>query len=278
VGERLVSDGSSSAVHSFAHAEGHQIHVVHDGKNDPLLLIMGLGGSSSMWTPLIPFLDDRLIIAFDAPGTGRSSTPMTAVSIPVLADIAARVLDHIGVDCADVLGYSYGGAVAQQLAVQHPSRVRRLILAATTMGEGSVPGNPDAMRQLSSPMRYYSTDLFERTAGEVYGGEVGRDADLRAHLAGSRSKHPPSPYGYALQLIGGYGWTSREFARDISQPTLVISGDDDPLVPVINAQALADAIPSAQLMVLAGAGHLFLLDEPERVGAVITRFLARVGV
>jgi pimeloyl-ACP methyl ester carboxylesterase len=273
-----VSDGSASAIHSFTQAEGHQIHVVHDGHNDPLLLMMGLGGSSSMWTPLMPFLDDRLIIAFDAPGTGRSSTPMAAVTIPVLADIASRVLDHIGVDSADVLGYSYGGAVAQQLAVQHPSRVRRLILAATTMGVGSTPGDPDAMRELSSPMRYYSTDLFERTAGEVYGGEVGRNAVLREHLAGSRAKHPPSPYGYALQLIGGYGWTSRDFAGDISQETLVMSGDDDPLVPVINAHALADAIPRSQLVVLSGAGHLFLLDEPKRVGAVITRFLARVGV
>jgi pimeloyl-ACP methyl ester carboxylesterase len=278
VGESHVSDGSASAVHSFTHAEGHQIHVVHDGHNDPLLLIMGLGGSSSMWTPLIPYLDDRLVIAFDAPGTGRSSTPMTAVTIPVLADIATRVLDHIGVDCADVLGYSYGGAIAQQLAVQHPSRVRRLILAATTMGVGSVPGNPDAMRELSSPMRYYSTELFERTAGEVYGGEVGRNAVLRERMAASRAKHPPSPYGYALQLLGGYGWTSRDFAETISQETLVISGDDDPLVPVVNARALADAIPRSRLIVLPRAGHLFLLDEPKRVGALITRFLARVGV
>jgi pimeloyl-ACP methyl ester carboxylesterase len=226
-----------------------------------------------MWRPLFPHLGGRRIIAFDAPGTGRSSTPTWPVTIPALADIARAVLTHHGVDAADVLGYSYGGAVAQQLAVQHPSSVRRLVLAATTMGAGSVAGDPQATCELASPMRYYLPDLFERTAEAVYGGRVGRDAQVRSEMARQRSAYPPSPYGYALQLVGGLTWTSRSFAFNITQPTLILAGDDDPLVPLQNARDLHDLIPNSTLRVIPGGGHLFVLDDARNTGGVIDDYL-----
>src|SRR3954464_5390357 len=141
----MTSDvpGSSAKIH----VQGHQVHTMTIGTGKPLLLLMGLGGNCDMWQPLLPHLRNRKVIAFDAPGTGRSSTPAWPVSVPSLADIAATVLAHHGVTTADVLGYSYGGAVAQQLAVRHPAMVRRLVLAATTMGAGSIAGSPDAAKE-----------------------------------------------------------------------------------------------------------------------------------
>jgi len=254
---------------------GHRLHTMLSahGKGIPLLLIMGLGGNCAMWTPLLPYLGDRTVIAFDAPGTGQSATPAWPVSVPGLADLAIAVLDHYQANEVDVLGYSYGGAVAQELAAHRPARVRRLVLVATTMGAGSALGSAEATQELATPLRYYVPGLFERTAAKVYGGEVGRDADLRVQMASARAAQPPSPYGYALQLVGGWGWTSRGFACEIQQPTLVLGGDDDPLVPLENLYDLRDAIPNAVVRVVFGAGHLMLLDQPALIGPLVTEFL-----
>jgi len=269
-----MNDGSGGSS-AMIQVQGHQVHTMTTGAGKPLLLLMGLGGNCDMWEPLLPHLKTRKVIAFDAPGTGRSSTPAWPVSVPSLADLAAAVLGHHNITEADVLGYSYGGAVAQQLAVRHPALVRRLVLAATTMGAGSAPGDPEAAKELASPLRYYLPELFERTAATVYGGRVGRDAALRAEMAKSRSEHPPSPYGYALQLMAGWGWTSRSFAERINQPTLILSGDEDPLVPVQNARDLHEAIPHSELRFIVGGGHLVLLDDAAVAAGWINEFLGR---
>jgi pimeloyl-ACP methyl ester carboxylesterase len=253
---------------------GHWVNVVDRGEGDPLLLIMGLGGSVEMWDDLIEQFPHRRVIAFDAPGTGMSSLPAIAVTVTELADLVAGILDYCKINAADVLGFSYGGAVAQQLAVQHPRRVRKLVLAATTCGVGTHPAaEPLASGALGSPWRYYSRDYFIRTAALVYGGVVGRDTAIQERLSWSRSQHPPHPYGYFLQLAGGSGWSSLSFLADIEQPALILIGDEDPLVPVDAARQVADAIPNADLRVFDGSGHLLLLDEPERTAEVIDDFL-----
>jgi pimeloyl-ACP methyl ester carboxylesterase len=269
----VISSGSVN--HNIVTVFGHRLHTMRTAGSTgfPLLLIMGLGGNCDMWKPLLPHLGDRTVIAFDAPGTGRSSTPAWPVSVPALADIAAAVLEHYEVERADVLGYSYGGAIAQQLAAHHHSRVRRLVLAATTMGAGSVLGSLAAAQELATPLRYYVPGLFEKSAAKVYGGEVGRNADLRAQMASVRAEHPPSPYGYALQLAAGCGWTSRDFATQIEQPTLVLGGDDDPLVPLENVYELGAAIPNTVVRVVVGAGHLMLMDAADQVGPLVRDFL-----
>jgi poly(3-hydroxyoctanoate) depolymerase len=253
---------------------GHSVYGFETGTGPPLLLIMGLGGSCSMWEPLLAELPGRRVIAFDSPGTGRSSTPPAALSISDLAVLARAVLAARAVSRADVLGYSYGGAVAQQLANDHPHTVRRLVLVCTNCGIGSTPPDPEAAAGLATPLRYYSPSYFTRTAQRIYGGVTGREPLVRDRLAKARSRFPPNPYGYYLQLVGGTGWTSLPYLDRLTQPTLVLSGDDDPLVPVANAQQLAQTIPRAQLCVLSGAGHLLLLDESSRAATVINMFLS----
>jgi pimeloyl-ACP methyl ester carboxylesterase len=184
------------------------------------------------------FFPDRRVISFDAPGTGRSTTPIFPVSVVSLARLAADVLDHCDVAIADVIGFSYGGAVAQQLAYDHPDRVARLVLASTNCGWGSYWGSPGAMAIMASPPPFYNA------------------------------------YGYAMQLLGGLGWSSWGFLPEIPHETLVICGDDDPLVPVANCRMLAERIPRAELEVVERAGHLLLLDEPERVAPRIAQFFS----
>jgi poly(3-hydroxyalkanoate) depolymerase len=251
----------------------HQICVSEHGRGKPLFLVPGIGCSADMWQPFMHYFPNRRILSFDAPGAGRSSTPLYPVQVSALASLAAAVLDDRGVECSDVIGFSYGGAIAQQLAYDYPERVRRLVLAATSCGLGAFWGSAAAMAVMATPLRFYSPSYFDRVAAELYGGVTGRDAVKRQSAGGARRRLPPSSYGYAMQLMGGYGWSSWSFLPDIPHETLVVCGDDDPLVPVANARMLAARLPRATLEVVERAGHLLLWDEPERVAPQIGRFV-----
>lgn len=252
---------------------GHRIFVTVTGQGDPLLLVPGLGNNIGMWVPFMEQFQDRRIIRLDAPGTGLSSTPAWPVSVPSLAELLVAVLDECEAPSADVIGFSYGGAVAQQLAFDHPTRVRRLVLAATNCGIGAVPGWLPAVTGLATPLRYYSPSFFDRTAAATFGGVTARDESVRQRMSNARRSHPPAADGYALQLMGIFGWSSWRFLPSIPHETLVIAGDDDPLVPVANARMLADRIPNATLEIVEGAGHLLLWDDAENLGRRIGRFL-----
>jgi poly(3-hydroxyoctanoate) depolymerase len=254
---------------------GHRIFVTVTGQGDPLLLVPGLGNNVGMWVPFMQQFPNRRIIRLDAPGTGLSSTPLFPISVPELADLLVAVLDDRGVPWTDVVGFSYGGAVAQQLAFDHPTRVRRLVLAATNCGIGAFPGWLPAILSLATPLRYYSPSFFDRTAAATNGGVTARDQSVRERMINARRSHPPATDGYTMQLLGIFGWSSRHFLRCIPHETLVIAGDDDPLVPVANAEMLAARIPNATLEIVEGAGHLLLWDDAENLGRRISRFLNR---
>jgi len=260
-------------LNEYFYWQGFRIHVQERGDGEPLLLINGLGANTDMWSPLASHFPDRRLLLFDAPGAGRSSTPHYPVTVAELAELAVAVLDYRGVETTDVLGYSYGGAIAQQLAYTAPERIRRLVLAATNCGVGALLGSPQAMFILSTPFRYYSKSYFFRIAPSLYGGRTARNMEVRHRMMSSRSQFPPSSLGYTLQIIGGANWTSRHFLHEIELETLVLSGDDDPLIPVRNAEYLADRIPNATLELVERAGHLFLCDDARRMSQRIRNFI-----
>jgi pimeloyl-ACP methyl ester carboxylesterase len=257
----------------FVSWRGHRIHVTVSGDGEPLLLVPGLGNNVDMWTGFMAQFKQRRVIRLDAPGTGLSTTPLFPVTIPALADLLATVLTERGVTATDVVGFSYGGAVAQQFAYAHPTRVKRLVLAATFCGVGAVAGSPMAMMGLSTPLRYYSASYFDRTAAMTSGGVSGRDPSARRRMIDARRSQPPSSYGYTMQLLSLAGWSSYPFLHRIPHDTLVISGDDDPLVPVANAQLLATRIPRARLEIVENGGHLLLWDDAKNLGERIGRFI-----
>ena len=259
--------------HNFIRWQGQRVHVSVTGDGAPLLLMAGLGASTEMWTPFVTHFPGHRIIRFDAPGTGRSSTPSLPIPVAALSGLAATVLDACEIASADVLGFSYGGAVAQQFAFEHPLRVRRLVLAATTCGLHGVPGDFTALAGLLTPIRYYSPTYFDRTAATTFGGATGRNGVVRQRMMETRRQSPPTPYGYAMQLLGAAGWSSWPLLPGIPHDTLVICGDDDPLIPVANARLLASRLPRARTEIVPGAGHLFLWDDVDNVAHRICRFL-----
>ena len=259
--------------HEYIDWRGLRICVSEHGRGRPLFLVPGIGCSADMWAPFIDYFPSRHVISFDAPGAGRSSTPLCPIPVTSLAALAAAVLDSRGVDCIDVIGFSYGGAIAQQLAYDYPERVQKLVLAATNFGIGSFFGSPGAMAAMATPLRFYSTAYFELVAADVYGGITGRDPRKRLNASSARRRVPPSSYGYAMQLLGGMGWSSWSFLPSIRHETLVVCGGDDPLVPVATARMIAERIPRARLELVERAGHLLLWDEPERIAPQIGQFV-----
>ncbi len=194
--------------------------------------------------------------------------------VSALAALAAAVLDDRGVDCTDVIGFSYGGAVAQQLAYDYPERVRRLVLAATNCGLGSFWGSPAVMAVMATPLRFYSAELFRARRGRS-STAASRDATRRSGRAPAVRVAVCRRASTATRCScsGGVGWSSWSFLPDIPHETLVVCGDDDPLVPLANAKMLAERIPRAKLAVVERAGHLLLWDEPERVAPQIGKFV-----
>jgi poly(3-hydroxyalkanoate) depolymerase len=250
------------------------LRVAHRGDGQPpLLLITGIGAHLDMWGPLESRLQGREVIAFDAPGTGESSRPRRPLRMDGLADVVCGLLDVLGHDEVDVLGVSFGGAVAQQLAHQHPDRVRRLVLCATSPGMVSMPPKPLPALFLMSPARYYHPAIFRFMMPRIVGGVTARDPSVLAAQAGPRLSRPPDPLGYVFQLYATMGWTSAHWLHTLVQPTLVLAGDNDHAIPLVNAKFLARRIPDARLHVVKGGGHLFVLDEPDSVIDQIHAFL-----
>ena len=234
---------------------------------------MGIGGNAEMWEPLRRCLPNRRLIAFDVPGTGGSSTPWIPMTMIEIAGIAHAVLRHVGVDRTDILGVSWGGVLAQIFAIRSRSAVRRLVLAATSVGVGSVLGRPSALWILATPRRYYSQQYFYKVAPTLYGGRIRSEPEVYAQQATARLARPPSLRGYFGQVFAIATTSSLPCASRITSPTLVITGSDDPLVPAINSRMLHRLIPNATLHVVDGGGHLFLLDSADQVAPVIESFL-----
>jgi pimeloyl-ACP methyl ester carboxylesterase len=252
-----------------------RIQVRETGRGRPLLLISGIGAHVGMWRPLERELSGVRLIGYDAPGTGRSQTPVVPLSFDAHARTAEQVLDRLGYGQVDVLGHSFGGIVAQHLARRAPGRVRRLILAATTPGWGGVSGSLRTMADMFTPLRYYSRTYYERSIGGLVGGRARTDRAWLERHGDDRLEHPPHPVGYmwevaALSVPPG----SLPWLHTLPHPTLVLTGDDDPILPAVNSLLLAHRIPRARLFLAAGEGHLLLLDRDSAVHPVIRDFLA----
>ena len=145
--------------------------------------------------------------------------------------------------------------------------MRRLVLAATgpgVVGLGGIPGSPRAMLALATRRRYRSPDYYRRVAGALYGGMARTDPDALLHGSIARFSQTPSLGGYLGQLYAISFWTGIPWLWRLRQPTLVLTGDDDPIIPVLNGRILASCLPNAELQVVARGGHLFLLERPDR--------------
>lgn len=250
-----------------------RVMVEQPGAGRPLLLINGIGATGDLFAPLREYLDDRETIAFDAPGVGGSPAPLYPPTMRRLAGVVAGLVDELGHEQVDVLGLSWGGTLAQELARRHPQVVRRLILTATMSGWTSIPGRPLPMTILMSPLRYYSPQYLELVAPTLYGGEIREHPELLREHGRIRASNPPTPIGYYQQVAALRRWTSLPWLHRLSHRTLVLAGDDDPIIPLANARLLARRIPAGRLHVMNNSGHLFVFTRAEETAGLVREFL-----
>lgn len=219
---------------------GLSLRVRVQGEGAPVLLLNGLGQPLESWDPFVAALSGRRVIRFDAPGAGESVMPLLPPSMTSLASIAAAVLDEMGETNVDVVGFSLGGAIAQQFAHDYPTRVRHLVLIATSCGLGT------------TLRRWENSDV------------------LTAPSWGASLTGVFSAWCQALAIVN---WSSIPFLGGVTQPSLVVSGLHDKVTPPSNGRVLASRIPDARLVIL-DADHE-MLQSPVAVELVhvVERFL-----
>ena len=238
----------------------------------PLLLCNGIGVSLEALQPLVDQLHpERGLVRFDVPGIGGSALPPMPYPIAGLASWVGTLMTKLGHKRFDVFGLSWGGGLAQQLAVQSPRRVRRVVLVATGTGMLMVPAHPRVLRIMSTPRRHRDPAYAAQVAPEIYGGSMRTDPTRGAALLHGATRSGPKR-GYYYQLAAMAGWTSLPFLGLLRQPTLVMGGDDDPIIPVANPRMQAALIPHSRLHVYHG-GHLGILTEADELAPLIDAFL-----
>jgi poly(3-hydroxyalkanoate) depolymerase len=252
---------------------GQQIRVkVRRGSGVPLVLCNGIGASLEVLDPLLAQLDpDTTVVRFDVPGTGGSPDSPLPYGFPYLAAVLGRLLRKLGIDGqVDVLGLSWGGALAQQFAFQNPRRCRRLILVSTGTGAIMVPGGAGILAKMVTPRRFLDHDYAATIAGDIYGGTVRDDPTMikqlfdRQLMAGSR-------VGYLHQLLAGAVWTSVFALPLVRQRTLIMAGLDDPIIPVVNAKIMGWLLPHPTVHLHRG-GHVDLITNAAELAPVIEQF------
>lgn len=258
--------------------DGRQLRVaIRPGTGDgpPLLMCNGIGTPLEALAPFTGVLDPAItVVRFDVPGAGGSPATRLPYAVPWLAALVGRMMTELGYPRFDALGISWGGGLAQQLALQFPRRCRRLVLVATSMGSLMIPARPRVLLRLSSPRRHLDPAHATRIAGEIYGGALRDHPELAAPLADAYHT-PASRRGYLYQLLASAGWTSLPWIRLIRQPTLILAGDDDPIIPLVNARLMAALLPSARLHVYPD-GHLGLLTRADELAGLVSDFLLAV--
>jgi poly(3-hydroxyalkanoate) depolymerase len=238
-----------------------------------LLLINGIGASLELLEPFVAALEGAVeVIRFDPPGVGGSPLPPRPYRFTGLCRLIAGMLTELGYDRVDVLGISWGGGVAQHFAAFQRARCRRLVLVATATGTPMVPARPSVLLHMVTPRRYLDPGYLQRVAGDLYGGLARIDA--AEIVAAMHDGHRAGPSrGYLYQLAATAGWTSLPFLPWLRQPTLILAGDDDPIIPLANARLMHRLIRDSRLHVYHD-GHLGLVTEAAELAPLVDVFLA----
>ncbi|HEX3434495.1 MAG TPA: alpha/beta fold hydrolase [Solirubrobacteraceae bacterium] len=250
-----------------------ELHFEDRGTGDPLLLIAGIPAIADDWSALaLPLSQSRRVIAYDNRGSGRSTVTAGPYTTRGLAADAVALLDRLDIERADVFGMSMGGMIAQELALGWPTRVRRLILGCTHAGVAHAARQPREAA-LAFAMQTDDWSLRMRTLAPFAFARTVDPAVLQAFIE-KKSADVQDPAGYAAQIAAVLTHDAADRLAQIAAPTLVVTGDDDQVIPGQSSELLVERIADSRLRVLAGAGHLFFIEQPRETLALLDAFLA----
>ncbi|RMD84290.1 MAG: alpha/beta fold hydrolase [Candidatus Dadabacteria bacterium] len=261
-----------------ADSSGVSIHYQVHGEGPPLLLIMGFGQSGDMWIPVLPYLEGFRAVFFDNRGTGRSDRPERGYTVADMARDALAVLDAAGIERAHVYGVSMGGMIAQQLALDAPERIDRLVLGCTTAGLSAAtfpdPEVPLRLVRAAEAMSRNPRESVELLLPLLFPPEFleGNPA-VAQMLEMAIAANPTPPETPAKVMEGIMTFDAAPRLGEVRAPTLVVHGDRDVILPVENGRELARRIPGARYLEIPGAGHAFMVQDPGGVHEKIVAFL-----
>ena len=243
------------------------------GSGTPLVLVQGLGYARWGWEPVADLLAERYdVILFDNRGIGESEAPPGAYSCAELAEDTRRVMDEAGVERAHVLGASLGGMIAQELALETPERVEKLVLACTTPGGANAAPMPAQTVQLMAEAPTLEPLVALRTFIENALAPDPPPAMVERILAYRIETAQPSS-AWLSQASAGAAFDAWDRLPTLAPPALVVHGTADVVVDPANAQLLAERIPDVQVELFPGCGHLLFWEQPDRFVGVVGEFL-----
>lgn len=259
----------------YAAADGIQLYYETHGRGTPVVLVSGLGADAHFWYRQVPALAQHFeVISLDNRGACRSDKPDVPYTIRMLADDVASLLDALEVPAADFVGVSFGGFVIQEFALAYPARTHRLVLCSTTFGgPRSVPIPAETLQVMmnrtgdaASDLRTFLAVQFATDFPQTYADEV-------EDYVAWRVAHPQPLFAYQRQLMAALAHDTEGRLGDLQAPVLVLHGGQDRVVPVGNAELLAQRIPGARLHIFPEAGHLFLWERSDQANQMIADFL-----
>lgn len=268
------SDGAP--VMSKVKVQGIDLYYKVQGAGYPLILIRGLGSNADHWYCQRPaFSSCYSVVTFDNRGIGRSEKPDVPYTISIMADDTVGLMDAIGISKAHILGISMGGMIAQEIALRYPQRVHGLILACTHCGgDRAVRPSQEIARIFVEYIFTGSQEAAQNTPKCLFTERTLREAPevVERYQEVSR-RFPPTADVMIRQWEAIPGHDTWAELRYVQAPTLVLSGSDDVLVPPENSKILAERIPNAQLQVIEGGGHQFLVEKADAFNQAVLEFL-----
>lgn len=262
-----------------AHINGIDIAYEIRGDGAPIVMIHGAQGDQTMFSAMAASFSDRFrVLTFDQRGSGLSDKPDMEYTIAMLADDTAALMDHVGFPAAHVIGVSMGGTVAQELVLRHPRKVLSVVLGCTT------PGGPNSVRLGGGALAeaYSTRPMTAEDRGRALAeaaftkGYLDKHPEVVKGMIEARRNRPidTAALGHRMNAIRSFDAYDR--LPQIKCPTLVITGENDALVPSENSRILAERIPGAKLVMLEPAGHCFWLEQPEQSSEAISTFIGTV--
>lgn len=260
----------------FADVHGIRFHYEIHGQGAPLILIRGLGSNLDHWYAQIPAYSQHFqAVIFDNRGIGRSGSSDGDLTIADMAADTVGLMDALGIRRAHVMGLSLGGMIAQEVALQYPERVQGLVLACTHCGRAhSVPASEEILTLFGEYIRTGSLTAAQKAQKCLFSEKTLKHApEILERYVKISARFPASPAVMKRQYLAVQGHDTWDRLPGIQAPTLVITGEDDVLIPPENSRILAERIPGARLAIIKGGGHQFLIECAEEANNIVLGFL-----
>ncbi len=253
-----------------------KMHYRIVGDGPPLVLIMGLSGDLTWWEPLVEELErDFRLVLFDNRGSGLTDMPEGEYSISMFANDTAGLMACLGIPRAHVFGVSMGGMVAQELVLHHPDRVDRLVLGCThSGGEGFTMPSAEAFQKMTLTRGRAPEEIARQTMSILFSPKfIQENPDTIEAMVRRFMDNPTPRKPFTQQLWAAMGHNCHERLPKIRKPTLLLTGNEDVLIPPRNAETLRARIPGSRLACIEDAGHVFFIEAPKQVARLLKEHL-----